>query len=70
LVINNTITGAKVGDTALQIVDRQILIPVEAIVKGTDEIAVSKNGELSINQLDVSKLVQTDNLILNGGNAD
>jgi hypothetical protein len=25
---------------------------------------------LSINQLDVGKLVQTDDLILNGGNAD
>jgi hypothetical protein len=43
---------------------------VDAIVKETEEIAVSENGELSINQLDVTKLVQTDDLILNGGNAD
>lgn len=44
------------------------------LVKGTDlknGISVAENGEMSVNSIDVNKLIQTDEeqLILDGGNS-
>ena len=65
----NTITSAKLGDTLLEVVDRQLVIPVGAGLKSSDEITVNEDGSLSVVAVDVSKLIQTGDIVFDGGNA-
>ena len=68
--LGKVVTGAQIGETALEVIDRQIHIPVGAGIKDSEEVKLNADGTLSIQKLDVSKLVQTGTLVLNGGNAD
>lgn len=68
--LGKVVTGAKIGETVLEVTDRQISIPVGAGIKDSEEVKLNADGTLSIQKLDVSKLVQTGTLVLNGGDAD
>ena len=67
----NKIEAVKVGDTVLEIVDKTVTIPVGAGLKASDEITIAEDGTLGVGEVNVSKLVQSENeyLILNGGAA-
>ena len=75
----NLIEAIKAGETSLQIANKVVTIPVATasalgLVKGSDaenSVSVSADGVMTINSLNVNKLVQTDGefLILDGGNA-
>lgn len=63
----NTITGAKIGDTLLNVVDRQLVIPAGAGLKSTEEVVVNEDGSLSLGTVDVTKLV--GEFVFDGGGA-
>ena len=75
----NLIEAIKAGETSLQIANKVVTIPVATasalgLVKGSDaenSVSVSTDGSMTVNSLNVNKLVQTDGefLILDGGNA-
>lgn len=73
------LTGVTAVDTPLEVLDGVVTIPVAksdtyGIVKSSEVengITVSDDGTMSVNNVNVNKLVQTDGeeLVLNGGNA-
>lgn len=73
------LTGVTAGDTPLEVLDGVVTIPIATsdkygLVKSSEienGITVSDDGTMSINNVNVNKLVQTDGeeLVLNGGNA-
>lgn len=75
----NVLEGVSVAGTLLEIVDKQVNIPVatadaHGVVKsaaGENKVAVAADGTMEVNSLNVNKLVQTDGeyLLMNGGNA-
>lgn len=75
----NTIEGILLDGIAATIENEQVLIPtattaLAGLVYSTDAdngVAVSEDGTMSVNRLDVAKLfiAEGDELILNGGNA-
>lgn len=75
----NTIEGVLLDGIAATIENEQVLIPtattaLAGLVYSTDAdngVAVSEDGTMSVNRLDVAKLfvADGDELILNGGNA-
>lgn len=75
----NLIEVIKAGETSLQIANKVVTIPVATapalgLVKGSDaenSVSVSTDGSMTVNSLNVNKLVQTDGefLILDGGSA-
>ena len=74
----NVIESIKIGGVALEIADKAVEMPVAGamlgLVKGSDAengVAVNEAGEMTVNSLNVNKLVQTEgeDLILNGGSA-
>lgn len=75
----NVLEAVKVGGTLLDIVNKTVDIPVATteafgVVKSSDvenKIAVAEDGTMTVNSLNVNKLVQTEDevLILNGGTA-
>lgn len=77
--ISDAITGVKVGGTILDIINKQVNIPVATdtllgVVMSSvaeNKIAVATDGTMEVNSINVNKLVQTDSdtLILNGGNS-
>ena len=77
--ISDVITGVKVGGTVLDIVNKQVNIPVATdtllgvVMSSTAEnkIAVATDGTMEVNSVNVNKLIQTygDTLILNGGDS-
>ena len=67
--MGKSIDGITLGGTVLDIVDRKVEIPVGAGLKESDEIKIAANGTLSVGVINVNKLVQTEELVLNGGKA-
>lgn len=72
----NAIESVKVANTVLNIVEKSVNIPVATsdsygVVKGSDEIAISEDGVLTIGVINVDKIVQSQGtaLIMDGGNA-
>lgn len=75
----NTIEGVLLDGIAATIENEQVLIPtattaLAGLVYSTDAdngVAVSEDGTMSVNRLDVAKLfiAEGDELVLNGGNA-
>ena len=73
----NVLEAVKVNGTALQIADKAVNIPIATaqalgVVKGSadeNKVAVGTDGTMEVNNVNVSKLVQTagDTLILDGG---
>lgn len=76
----NVLEGVSVAGTLLEIVGKQVNIPVatadaHGVVKSADgenKVAVAADGTMEVNSLNVNKLVQTDGeyLIMNGGTAN
>lgn len=66
------IEGIKVNGTLLDITEKIVEISALDVVKASDEITVAEDGTLGVGEVNVDKLVQTENtwLILNGGNAE
>ena len=75
----NVIESVSVAGTLLDIVDKQVNIPVatvdaHGVVKSSadeNKVAVAADGTMEVNSLNVNKLVQADGeyLVMNGGNA-
>ena len=75
----NVLEGVSVAGTLLDIVEKQINIPVatadvHGVVKSSadeNKVAVAADGTMEVNKLNVNKLVQTDGeyIIMNGGSA-
>lgn len=75
----NILESVKVNGTALEIAEKAVNIPLAAaetagVVKGSDAkngVAIANDGSMSVNSLNISKLVQEDDetLILNCGGA-
>lgn len=79
LAASGKIDVVKVGGTALTITDKTVDIPVAGTALGVvksstaeNGVAVAADGTMSVNTLNVNKLVQTDGeeLVLNGGKAE
>lgn len=76
----NVLESVHINNTPLEISDKAVNIPLAAaetvgVVKGSDAengVAVSEDGTMSVNSVNVSKLTQGEDewLILNGGAAD
>lgn len=75
----NVLEVVKMNGTALTILDKSVDIPVSSgeslgVVKSSasnNKISVTSEGEMEVNNISISKLIQEDGetLILNGGNA-
>lgn len=74
----NIIEIVKLNGEALTVTDKSVDIPVAGdslgVVKSSTEenkVSVAENGEMTVNSVNVNKLIQTENetLILNGGTA-
>lgn len=67
----NKIEEVYVGETLLDIVDKKVVIPVGAGLKGSDEIVVAEDGTLGIGKISFSKIIQEEDeeVVLNGGGA-
>ena len=75
----DAITGIKVGGTLLDVVNKQVNIPVASntllgVVMSSgaeNKVSVAEDGTMEVNSVNVNKLVQDENdvLILNGGSS-
>jgi hypothetical protein len=67
----NVLEGVKLGDTLLNIVDKVVTITVGAGLKASEEVTVAEDGTLGVGAVNLSKLVQNDDmeLVLDGGGA-
>lgn len=63
------ITSISVNGTLLDIIDKNVNIPIGAGLLSSDEIIIDNDNILTIGQINVNKLVQTngEKLVLNGG---
>jgi hypothetical protein len=65
------ISGVKLGETPLDIVNRQVVIPVGAGLKASDEIDISEDGTISVKAITWDKIGTGESeLILDGGGAN
>ena len=69
--LDNKIESVKVGGTVLDIVDKQVEIPVGAGLKDSDEIEIAQDGSLRIKAMSFDKLIAGEEaIVFDGGNAD
>jgi hypothetical protein len=68
----NIIEAINLGDTALEVVNEAVTIPVGAGLKASEEIAIAHDGTLSIGTISFSKIAQDDEstVVLDGGSAN
>lgn len=65
------INSIKVGETVLEIVDKQVVIPVGAGLKASDEIDIGEDGTISIKTITWDKIGSGESdLVLDGGGAN
>lgn len=66
----NTIEVIKVGDTVLDIANKQVVIPVGAGLKGSDEVEIAEDGTIRIKALSFDKLIAgEESIVMDGGSA-
>ena len=66
----NKIETVKLGDTVLDIVDKTVVIPIGAGLKGSDEVEIAADGTISIKSLSFDKIIDgEDAIIMDGGSA-
>ena len=66
----NKINSVALGGTVLEIVDKQVNIPVGAGLKGSDEIEIAEDGSLRIKAMSWDKLISGDDeIVMDGGSA-
>lgn len=66
----NVIESIKVGDTLLSVVEKQVVIPIGAGLKGSDEINIAADGTLSLGTISFDKIVGgSSEIVMDGGGA-
>lgn len=67
----NKIESVKLGDNALEIVDKTVTVPIGAGLTASTEVTISETGVLGLGQVSVSKLVndEASSVVLDGGSA-
>lgn len=66
----NKIESVKVGSTVLEIVDKQVVIPVGAGLKGSDEVEIAEDGTIRIKAMSWDKLIDGESeIVMDGGDA-
>lgn len=67
----NKIETVKLGENALTVTDKSVVVPIGAGLAASDEVTISESGALGIGSVSVAKLVNDaeTTLILDGGNA-
>ena len=66
----NKIESIKVGGTIMDIVDKQVVIPVGAGLKGSDEVEITEDGVIRIKSMTWDKLVDGESeIVMDGGGA-
>lgn len=67
----NKIESVKVGNTLLDIVEKQVVIPMGAGLKGSDEVEIGEDGVIRIKAMSWDKLISgNDELVMDGGGAE
>lgn len=67
----NKIEGITVGGTLLDVVDKQVNIPVGAGLKASDEIVINEDGSLCVGAISFDKIMQgMSEIVLDGGSAE
>ena len=69
--VENKIEKVALGGTLLDVVEKQVNIPIGAGLKASGEIEIAKDGTIGIKQISIDKVVQApgEDLILDGGGA-
>ena len=68
--VENKIESVTIGGTVLDIVDKQVVIPVGAGLKSSNEIKVAEDGTLSIGTISFDKVVNGESeIVMDGGSA-
>ena len=67
----NKIETVKLGENALTVTDKSVVVPIGAGLAASDEVTISESGALGIGSVSVAKLVNDaeTTLVLDGGNA-
>lgn len=66
----NKIEVIKVGDTVLDIIDKQVVIPIGAGLKGSDEVEITADGTIRIKAMSWDKLIDGESeIVMDGGDA-
>lgn len=67
----NVLEGVQINGADVAIADKKVNIKSTDVVKGSTEVTVAEDGTLGVGEINVDKLVQTENswIILNGGTA-
>lgn len=69
--MSKVVKGVSVGDTVLDIVNNNVVIPVGAGLKGSDEIEIAEDGAINVKTISWDKISQGESeLVLDGGSAD
>ena len=68
--LDNKIESVKVGGTVLDIIGKQVTIPMGAGLKGSDEIEIAEDGAIKIKAMSWDKLIDGENaIVMDGGGA-
>lgn len=69
--VENKIEKVALGSTLLDIVEKQVNIPIGAGLKASEEIEIAEDGTIGIKEISIDKVVQSpdQDLILDGGGA-
>ena len=67
----NKIETVKLGENALTVTDKSVVVPIGAGLAASDEVTISESGALGIGSISVAKLVNDaeTTLVLDGGSA-
>lgn len=66
----NKIESIKVGNTIMNIIDKQVEIPVGAGLKGSDEVEIAEDGAIRIKAMSWDKLIGGESeIVMDGGGA-
>ena len=67
--MGSVIKGISVGGILLDAIENKVNIPVGAGLQASDEITIAADGTLGLGQVSIGKLVQNEDLVLDGGGA-
>lgn len=67
--MGSVVKGVSVGGTLLDVIENKVNIPVGAGLQASDEITIAADGTLGLGQVSIGKLVQNEDLVLDGGGA-
>lgn len=69
--VENKIEKVSLGGTLLDIVEKQVNIPIGAGLKASGEIEIAEDGTIGVKEISIDKIVQVsgEDLVLDGGGA-